>query len=237
MTASNIHELGISETARIQSEILTILESEGYPANEGFSKAIFALADDPKHYYPDSDEGHAQIISDYKTIIREITGRIGEVVRNPVIEDIDFQRIPLFKEKDSAGAYYERPSMDGSRPGVFFANLHDIKATPKYGMKTLAYHEAVPGHHFQITTANQLKGLPLFRSFVPSIAYLEGWALYSERLAYEMGLIKDPLVNVGLTSRTFSCCEAGCRYWNSLQTLDAGASHRLHVSKYRHGKV
>ena len=197
ISPEEVHQLGLSETKRIQSEILKILGEQGYPTDGGFSQAIFSLAEDEDRYYPDNASGREQIIADYKTIIAEAFDKIHEVVNNPVIEEVDVRRIPLFKEKDSAGAYYERPALDGSRPGIFYANLYDIKATPKYSMRTLAYHEAVPGHHFQITTANAIEGTPLFRAFVPATAYLEGWALYGERLAYEMGLLPDPIDNVG----------------------------------------
>jgi len=106
-------------------------------------------------------------------------------------------RIPEFKEKTSPGAYYQGPAIDGSRPGRFFANLYDIRATPKYGMRTLAYHEGIPGHHFQIAIAMELEGLPLFRRASPFTAYTEGWALYSEQVAWEMGFQNNPYDNVG----------------------------------------
>jgi len=89
------------------------------------------------------------------------------------------------------------PAMDGSRPGAFYANLYDIKATPKYSMRTLAYHEAVPGHHFQLAVQQEQKDLPFFRRLIPFTAYSEGWGLYAERLAWEMGLEKDPYDNIG----------------------------------------
>src|SRR5690606_5539429 len=87
--------------------------------------------------------------------------------------------------------------MDGSRPGVFYANLYDIRATPKYGMRALAYHEAVPGHHFQIALQQEQRGLPLFRNMPLFTAYIEGWALYAERLAWELGFLEDPYDNLG----------------------------------------
>ena len=106
-------------------------------------------------------------------------------------------RVPEFREKTSPGAYYQRPAFDGSRPGVFYANLHDIKATPKYSMRTLAYHEAVPGHHFQIAIQQQQDDLPFFRRMIPFTAYTEGWALYAERVAWELGLQENPYDNIG----------------------------------------
>jgi uncharacterized protein (DUF885 family) len=111
--------------------------------------------------------------------------------------DIDVKRIPIFKQKTAPGAYYQRPALDGSRPGVFFVNLYDIKATPKYGMRTLAYHEAIPGHHFQTSVSMELEGLPIFRTLSPFVAYTEGWALYTEYLAWELGFQDDPFDNVG----------------------------------------
>jgi uncharacterized protein (DUF885 family) len=107
------------------------------------------------------------------------------------------RRIPEFKEKTAPGAYYQQPSIDGSRPGMFFANLYDIKATPKYSMRTLAYHEGIPGHHFQIAIAMELEGMPLFRRMSPFTAYTEGWALYTERLAWDLGFQDDPFDNIG----------------------------------------
>ena len=110
---------------------------------------------------------------------------------------MEVKRIPQFKEKTAPGAYYEAPAFDGSRPGVFFANLYDIKATPTYSMRTLAYHEGIPGHHFQIAIAMELEGLPIFRTVAPFVAYIEGWALYSERLAWDLGFQDDPFDNIG----------------------------------------
>jgi len=105
--------------------------------------------------------------------------------------------VPEFKEKTSPGGYYEIPAMDGSRPGVFYANLYDIKATPKYGMRTLTYHQAIPGHHFQLAIQQQQEDLPFFRRLIPFSAYSEGWGLYAERLAWEMGYLEDPYDNIG----------------------------------------
>ena len=108
-----------------------------------------------------------------------------------------YREFPEFKEKTSPGAYYQPPAMDGSRLGVFYANLYDIKATPRYGMRTLAYHEGIPGHHFQLAIQQQQKELPFFRRIIPAIAYSEGWALYAEQLAWELGFQDDPYDNIG----------------------------------------
>ena len=197
MTADEIHNLGLKEVARIQGEMLTILTGEGYDVTQGFSSAMDALAADPSHYYEDSDEGREQILKDYQTILDEIDAGISDVFRIRPEAGMEVVRIPEFKEKTAPGAYYQQPAIDGSRPGRFYANLYDIKATPKYSMRTLAYHEGIPGHHFQVALAMELEGMPFIRKMSPFTAYTEGWALYSEYLAWEMGFQDKPLDNLG----------------------------------------
>ena len=196
-SADYIHNVGLSEVARIQGEILEILEAEGFDVSNGFTPAIDALAADDRFYYEDSDAGRAQILEDYQTILDEIDVGIDAAFNIRPEAGMEVVRIPEFKEKTSPGAYYQQPAIDGSRPGRFFANLYDIRATPKYGMRTLAYHEGIPGHHFQIAIAMELEGLPLFRRASPFTAYTEGWALYSEQVAWEMGFQNDPYDNIG----------------------------------------
>lgn len=196
-TADEIHAKGLAEVDRIQNEIMTILAAEGYDVSQGFSVAIEALAADPKFYYEDSDAGRAQILVDYQAILDEVNAGLGDAFRIRPEAGMEVVRIPEFKEKTAPGAYYQQPAIDGSRPGRFYANLYDIKATPKYGMRTLAYHEGIPGHHFQIAVAMELEGMPLIRKMAPFTAYIEGWALYSERLAWELGFQNDPFDNIG----------------------------------------
>lgn len=110
---------------------------------------------------------------------------------------VDVERVPEFREKTAPGAYYNPPAFDGSRPGVFYINLRNTAEVAKFGMRTLAYHEGIPGHHFQIALQQELTGVPTFRKVLPFTAYAEGWALYSERLAWEAGFQKAPLDNLG----------------------------------------
>ncbi len=196
-SAEYIHNFGLEEVARIEGEILAILEAEGWDVSGGFTEAIEEMAERPEFYYSDSAEGRDQILADYKAIIEEVNGQLDPYFNLQPVAEVDVRRIPEFKEKTSPGAYYDRPAFDGSRPGVFYANLYDIKATPKYGMRTLAYHEAIPGHHFQIALMQEQEDLPFFRRMVPAVAYSEGWGLYAERLAWEMGLQEDPYDNIG----------------------------------------
>ncbi|REL34297.1 DUF885 domain-containing protein [Thalassotalea euphylliae] len=196
-TADEIHQIGLSEVARIQAEILAILANEGFDTSQGFSQAIEALAADERFYYEDSDEGRAQILKDYQKILDEIEVGIDSAFRIRPKAGMEVVRIPEFKEKTSPGAYYQQPAIDGSRPGRFFANLYDIKATPTYSMRTLAYHEGIPGHHFQIAISMELEGLPFIRKISPFTAYTEGWALYTEQLAWELGFQENPFDNIG----------------------------------------
>jgi uncharacterized protein (DUF885 family) len=196
-SADKIHNIGLGEVARIQDEILSILANEGFDVTQGFTATINELASQERFYYPDTDEGREQILSDYQTILDEIDKGLGDSFSMRPEAGMEVTRIPLFKEKTSPGAYYYPPSLDGSRPGVFYANLYDVKATPKYSMRTLAYHEGIPGHHFQIAIGMELEGLPIFRTLPLFTAYVEGWALYTEYLAWELGFQDDPFDNIG----------------------------------------
>ncbi len=196
-TPDQIHRLGLQEVDRIQAEMLAILEAEGWDTGVGFEAVMENLKGDPRFYYSDTDEGREQILADYRAIIEEISAGLSDAFDVMPAAKVEVRRIPEFKEKTAPGAYYEQPAMDGSRPGVFFANLWDIKATPKYGMRTLAYHEAVPGHHFQLAIQQEQEDLPFFRRMIPFTAYSEGWALYAERVGWELGFLDDPYDNVG----------------------------------------
>lgn len=196
-TPEYIHEFGLSEVDRIQGEILEILAAEGWDVSAGFTAAINEMAEQERFYYSDSGEGRDQILADYKAMIEEVNAKM-EPWFNTIPEAVvEVERVPEFKEKTSPGAYYSPAAMDGSRPGMFYANLYDIKATPTYGMRTLTYHEAVPGHHFQISIQREQEDLPFFRRLIPFPSFSEGWALYAERLAKEMGLQDDPYDDIG----------------------------------------
>lgn len=197
MTPDEVHELGLAEVERIQGEILEILGAQGFDVSQGFAAVMEQLKNDPRFYYPDTDEGRQQILKDYQAIIDEISAGLDKAFRIRPRAGLEVRRIPEFREKTSPGAYYNPPAMDGSRPGFFYANLYDIQATPKYGMRTLAYHEGIPGHHFQIAIQMELEGLPIFRTLPLFTAYAEGWGLYAEQVAWELGFQEDPFSNVG----------------------------------------
>jgi uncharacterized protein (DUF885 family) len=197
-TPEYLHNLGLKEVDRIVAEIKTILAEEGYDTNfNTIGKILNDLSKEPQFLYHDSDEGRMQVIEDYKKIIEEIDAKMGDTFGVLPKGKVEVLPVPEYRQKTSAGAYYSRPSMDGSRPGRFYANLYDLTATPKFGMRTLAYHEAVPGHHFQLAIQNELKDLPMFRGFMGFTGFTEGWALYAEKLASELGFQEDPYDNIG----------------------------------------
>lgn len=196
MTAPQIHALGLKEVERVGREMDAILATAGYTQGTRAQK-IAQLAASPSQLYADSDAGRQQILKDFQTIIDEITTGLDPYFKTKPKAKVEVKRMPKFTEAGTSGAYYGSPPMDGSAPGTFYANLRDVKEMPRFGMRTLAYHEAVPGHHLQTAIAQELTGLPIFRSLVPFTAYDEGWALYAERLAWEMGYQKDPMDNLG----------------------------------------
>ncbi|MCK0068422.1 DUF885 domain-containing protein [Kordiimonas laminariae] len=197
MTAEEIHNLGLSEVARIQAEMLTLFEAEGYDTSKSFADLINGFAAEERHYYPDTDEGRAQILKDYTAMVDEIAAGISDQFNLKPKAPVEVVRVPVFLEQGAPGGYYNSPALDGSRPGRFYANLYDIKGTPKFGMRALTYHEAVPGHHYQIALQQEQEGLPMFRKFLGYTAYIEGWALYSERVAAEMGFLKTNFDRIG----------------------------------------
>jgi uncharacterized protein (DUF885 family) len=196
MTADEIHELGLREVDRIGSDMDRILAEAGYTKGTR-SERMRALSTSPQQIYPDTDQGRAEILKDYQSIIDEISAGLDPWFGIKPKARVAVIRVPPFAEKTAPGAYYNPPPLDGSGPGRFYANLGIIGETPKYGMRTTAYHEAVPGHHLQIAIAQQVEGLPFFRKIVPFTAYAEGWALYAEQLAWEAGFEKNPLDNLG----------------------------------------
>jgi uncharacterized protein (DUF885 family) len=196
MTPEQVHTLGLAEVARISGEMDAILKDKGL-AEGTVGARVQQLAHQPEQTFPSTPEGKAAMLKQYQAILDEVNkGLDGAFDVRPKL-GVEVKAVPEFAEKTAPGAYYEPGSFDGTRPGVFFANMRDTAETPKFAMRTLAYHEGIPGHHFQISIAQELKGVPFFRRVLPFTAYAEGWALYAERLAWELGFEKDPLDNLG----------------------------------------
>jgi uncharacterized protein (DUF885 family) len=196
MTPEQVHTLGLAEVARISSEMDAILKDKGL-ADGTVGARVQELAHAPDATFPNTPDGKKAMLAQYQAILDEVNkGLDGAFDVRPKL-GVEVRPVPEFAEKTAPGAYYEPGSFDGTRPGAFYANMRDTSETPKFAMRTLAYHEGIPGHHFQISIAQELKGVPFFRRVLPFTAYAEGWALYAERLAYELGFEKDPLDNLG----------------------------------------
>jgi uncharacterized protein (DUF885 family) len=193
-----VHELGLREITRIEGEMRAILDANGF-AGQPIGASMDKLGKDPRFLYSNDDKGRADALAEYKRLIDNavVQSKAHLFYISPKAQ-IDIRRVEPFKEATAPGAYYQGGAMDGSRPGIFYANLRDMNEVPKWSMPTLAYHEGVPGHHWQISIAQELKGLPQFRKVIPFTAYAEGWALYCEWLAKQVGWYdKDQFGDLG----------------------------------------
>ena len=192
-----VHELGVREVARIEGEMRAILDANGF-AGQPTGQSMEKLAKDPHFLFSNDDKGRADALAEYTRLITEATERSKQLFLTAPRAKLEVRRVPQFKEATAPGAYYDGAAMDGTRPGIFYANFRDMREVPKWSMPTLAYHEGVPGHHWQISTAQELKGLPQFRKVIPFTAYAEGWALYCEWLAKKVGWYdSDPFGDLG----------------------------------------
>jgi uncharacterized protein (DUF885 family) len=196
-TAEELHALGLSEVARITQQMQAILDAQGMKQGT-IAARVKQLQEDPQYHMPNTPEGRKQFLARYRQLLVEVNARMPEYFRTLPKEMPSVERLPESLEAGAAGAQYESPAMDGSRPGIFQVNERDLNESPTWAMKTLAYHEGIPGHHFQLSIAQQLKGLPFIRQLGIYTAYAEGWALYAERFAAEIGMYKDdPLGDLG----------------------------------------
>jgi uncharacterized protein (DUF885 family) len=197
LTPEQIHQKGLDEVARISQEMDTILKSVGY--KEGSVGArMTALNGEERFLYEDSDAGRQQVLDDLNKYIAEINLRMPEQFATKPPYPVEVRRIPVEIQDSAAGGQYSSPAIDGSKPGIYWINLRDIKANAKFDLKTLTYHEANPGHHWQVALNLAQEHLPLLRRVAPYNSYVEGWALYSELVAKEMGMYKDdPFSDLG----------------------------------------
>ncbi|MEZ5496764.1 MAG: DUF885 domain-containing protein [Gammaproteobacteria bacterium] len=197
LTPQQIHDLGLSEVDRITSEMDKILNAQGM--TEGtVGERMMALLDDSRFIYEDSEAGRAELLNDLNKYILEISTMMDEQFATRPKYDVEVRKFPKAREESAPGGQYTNPPLDGSQPGIYWINLRDIKANPRFEMKTLTYHEAIPGHHWQVALNLEQGDLPMLRRIAPYNAYVEGWALYSELVGKEMGLYKnDPFSDLG----------------------------------------
>ncbi|WP_371395530.1 DUF885 family protein [Fretibacter rubidus] len=195
MTASEIHDLGLAEVDRIHGEMRDIMTAVEF---EGDLQDFFEfMRTDEQFVYPNTEAGKAAYLAEATRMIDVMYDRLPEVFNTMPKAGLEVVAVEAFREKSAGKAFYNRPAQDGSRPGRYYANLYDMNDMPKYQMEALAYHEGVPGHHMQLSIAQELEGVPSFRKYGRVTAYTEGWGLYSEYLPKEMGFYADPYSDFG----------------------------------------
>ena len=195
LTADEIHQLGLREVARIHHDMEAIMAEVGF---KGDLQAFFKfIKEDPQFYYPTTPEGKAAYMKRATGIIDDMRARLDEFFITKPKAPLVIKPVEAFREQGSAGAFYEQPAPDGSRPGVYYVNTLDMRGVPIFEMETLAHHEAIPGHHMQIAIAQELTGIPKFRKYGGNTAYVEGWALYTEYFPKEFGFYQDPYMDFG----------------------------------------
>ncbi len=199
LTADEIHQIGLEEVERLRGEMIAIKDEFGF---EGSLPEFFTFLrdtkDDERLYYPNTDEGRQGYIDDATAAIDNLRPVLPEYFGIMPKAELVVKRVEPFREQAGAAQHYFPSTPDGSRPGVYYAHLLDMKSMPKRELEVIAYHEGLPGHHMQIAIQQELEGVPTFRTQAGFTAYSEGWGLYSELLAKEMpGTYVDPLSDFG----------------------------------------
>jgi uncharacterized protein (DUF885 family) len=190
LTPAQIHQIGLDEVKRDEDQLAALAKTLGFPDVKALQAAA---AKDPK-LYPTSKE---QLLADYRRVLDQVKPKLPELFGRLPKAPLIVKPVPAYAEKDQAPAYYDHGTPDGSRPGTVFVNTYKFETRPLYSVEVIAYHEGLPGHHLQISIAQELTGLPEFRKNNYYTAYTEGWGLYSERLGKEMGFYKDPYSEYG----------------------------------------
>ncbi len=195
LTAEEIHKIGLDEVARIHGEMEAIKNQVEF---EGTLQNFFQfMKTDKQFYYPADQKGKDAYLAKAVLLIDSMKTRLDEIFITKPKADIIVKAVESFREKSAGKAFYNRPASDGSRPGIYYANLYDMKSMPTYQMEALAYHEGIPGHHMQLAIQQELEEVPMFRKFRGYTAYTEGWGLYSEYIPKEMGFYADPYSDFG----------------------------------------
>lgn len=195
MTPNEIHTLGLKETERIHNEMRAIMEKVKF---KGDLKEFFTyIKTSPKFVYPSTAQGRAAYLSDSDKAIARIKKALPKMFNTLPKAPLIVKPVEAYREKSAGLAFYEGPSEDGTRPGIYYVNLYDMPAATRYELEALAHHEALPGHHMQISIAKELEGIPNFRKHGGYTAYSEGWGLYAELLPKDFGFYQDPYSDFG----------------------------------------
>ncbi|HBS28127.1 MAG TPA: DUF885 domain-containing protein [Phycisphaerales bacterium] len=195
LTPEQVHEMGLREVARIHAEMTEIMKKTGFSGS--LADFFEHTRSDPKFFYPNNSRGRGEYLEEAMRLTDEMRSRLDQFFITKPKADMVVRPVEPFREKSAGKAFYNAGSPDGSRPGVYYVNLYNTMDMPRYQMEALAFHEGIPGHHMQISIAQELEALPRFRRFDGYTAYSEGWALYTEVLAKEMGFYTDPYSDFG----------------------------------------
>ena len=198
LSAEQIHDIGLAEVKRIETEMESILVDQGLTEGS-LATRIRQLMEDPTQHFPNTDDGRQAMIDYLETLNDEVMAKAGDYFITLPPQPLEVIRVPVYSQDSSPGGYYMPPALDGSRPGRFYINQKDTADNPKWTLPTFIVHEGSPGHHFQLSLAHLITGVPVVRKVLPFTAYAEGWALYAERIAKtDMGLYDDdPLGDLG----------------------------------------
>ena len=237
LTADEIHQIGLTEVDRIQNEMRTIMKTLGF---DGDLKAFFDFTrNDKQFYYPDTAAGKQAYLDRATAVIDRMQSRLDELFITKPKAPLQVKAVEPFREASAGQAFYQSPAPDGSRPGTYFANLYRMGDMAKYQLESLAYHEGLPGHHMQISIAQELKNIPKFRLYGGHTAFIEGWGLYSELVPKEIGLYEDPYSDFGrLSGELYRACrlvvDTGihAQQWSRQKALDYMAANVPHSEGY-----
>jgi uncharacterized protein (DUF885 family) len=191
LTPEEIHAIGTREVERIRGEMDRVRREVGF---EGDLAAFFEfLKTDPQFFFTSPDE----VLEAYRELKERIDAALPALFSDFPRRDYELRAVEEFRAESAPGAFYEAPSLDGTRPGIFYVNTFNLRSQPRYGTETLSVHEASPGHHFQVAIAMEQDHLPRIRRFASYVGFDEGWALYTESLGHELGLFADPFQYYG----------------------------------------
>ena len=188
-----IHKTGVDLVASLGSEADQLMKKAGYKSGS-VGERYRAMAQDPKQRYPNTDAGKAELLGKLNEQVKLISAKLPKWFNQLPKAPLEIRRVPPAIEVGAPGGYYSRPSLDGARPGIYWINLRDTAEVPRWSLPTLTYHEGLPGHHLQLSLSNEAGDLPLIRKALGFSGYSEGWALYAEQLALEMGMYEDDVL-------------------------------------------
>ena len=196
LTAEQIHAMGLEQVADISAQLDTILKGAGYTKGT-IGERLAALNVEPSQLYADSADGRTALIAQLNRDLDAMKAKLPQAFATIPDTPLEIRAVPVEIQDGASNGYYNRAALDGSRPAIYFINLKDVGDWPKYGLPSLTYHEGVPGHHLQISTAQTAGDIPMLRKTAFMSAYSEGWALYAEQLADELGGYATPLDRAG----------------------------------------